>query len=67
MALRSGTARSGQHGGILAEKGTWCRILAPTTHRLNCAQADADAAADADADARSDARSDARADASASA
>jgi hypothetical protein len=53
-------------------EGTWCRILvAPPTHCLNCAQAQADAAADAEADAAaypgSDAAPDARADASASA
>ena len=71
MALRSGTARSGQHGGVLAERDLVQNSRAPSTHRLIYAQAaadaDADAGSDAGSDARADAGSDARADASASA
>ncbi len=59
MALRSGTARSGQHGGVLAERDLVQNSRAPSTHRLIYAQAAADADADAGSDACSDAGSDA--------
>ena len=67
-SLRSGTARSGQHGGVLAARGLGAEFSgARSTHRLIRAQAAADAAADAWSDAGALAGPDARADVRASA
>ena len=67
VASWSGAVRSGQHGGVLAERDLVQNKGAPSTHRLICSQADADAAADAVPDAGSDARADAGSDADADA
>ena len=67
-SLRSGTARSDQHGGVLAARGLGAEFSgARSTHRLIRAQAAADAAADAWSDAGALAGPDARADVRASA